>query len=171
MEFAATTMGEVYLLSQTCKQWDEILNQDPDTADPIWHGIAKRYYGDDIRHLRRLEIMDSACRHEDNTEWRRLLFIERSTTLGIFSGEIGPYLKLLAWVFSSDRVLPHYTLSWTDGLVECKVSAKEYLLSLRIGHHRRHEHGIDVFSIAFTDRSLVENIEEMKIRVHYIDHF
>ena len=47
MEFAATMMGEVYLLSQTCKQWDEILNQDPDRADPIWHRIAKRYYGDD----------------------------------------------------------------------------------------------------------------------------
>ena len=41
MEFAAATMGGVYLLSQTCKQWDKILNQEPDTADPIWHRIAK----------------------------------------------------------------------------------------------------------------------------------
>lgn len=170
MEFAATTMGEVYLLSQTCKQWDEILNQDPDTSDPIWHRIAQQYYGDDRRHLRRLEIMDSACRHEDNTQWRRLLFIERSATLGIFSGEIGPFLKLLAWVFSSDRVLPYYTLSWTDGLVECKVSAKEYWLSLGVGHHRRRERGIDAFPVAFTDRSIEETFEDMKFHVHYTDH-
>ena len=114
--------------------------------------------------------MDSACRHEDNTEWRQLLFIKRSTTLGIFSGEIGPYLKLLAWVFSSDRVLPYYTLSWTDGLVECKVSAKEYLLSLGIGHHHKRVHGIDVFPIAFTDRGIEENFEDMKFPVHYFDH-
>ena len=170
MEFAATTMGELYLLSQTCKQWDEILNQDPDTADPIWHRIAKRYYGDDRRHLRRLEIMDSACRHEDNTEWRQLLFIERVPTLGIFSGEIGPYLKLLAWVFSSDRVLPYYTLSWTEGIVQCTVSAKEYWLSLGIGHHQRRVRGIDAFPVAFTDRSIEENFEDMKFQVHYTDH-
>ncbi len=89
MEFAATTMGEVYLLSQTCKQWDEILNQDPDTSDPIWHRIAQQYYGDNRRHLRCLETMDDACRHEDNTEWRRLLFIERSPTLGFFQVKLG----------------------------------------------------------------------------------
>jgi hypothetical protein len=35
MEFAATVMGKVYLLSQTCKQWDEKINKDPGTADPI----------------------------------------------------------------------------------------------------------------------------------------
>ena len=45
MEFAATTMGDVYLLSQTCKQWDEILNQDPDTADPIWHRMQRNIMG------------------------------------------------------------------------------------------------------------------------------
>ncbi len=87
-----------------------------------------------------------------------------------FSGEIGPYLKLLAWVFSSYCVLPYYTLSWTDGLVYCKVSAKEYLLSLGIGHHHRCEHGIDVFPVAFTDRSKEENFEDMKFQVHYTDH-
>ena len=114
--------------------------------------------------------MDSACRHEDNTEWRRLLFIERSATLGIFSGEIGPYLKLLAWVFSSDRVVPYYTLSWTEGIVECQVFAKEYWLSLGVGHHRRRARGIDVFPIAFTDRSLEEIFEDMNFQVHYIDH-
>ena len=57
MEFAATMMGEVYLLSQTCKPWDEILNHDLHMADPIWHRIAKEYYGVDRRHLRHLEIM------------------------------------------------------------------------------------------------------------------
>ncbi len=114
--------------------------------------------------------MDSACSNEENTESRRLLFIERSTTLGIFSGEIGPYLKLLAWVFSSDCILPYYTLSWTDGLVECKVSAKEYWLSLGVDHHRRCEPGIDVFPIAFTDGSIEENFEDMNFQVHYFDH-
>jgi hypothetical protein len=111
MEFAATTMGKVYLLSQTCKQWDEILNHDPYTAGPIWHRIAKKYYGVDRRHLQRIEIMDSACRHEDNTEWRRLLYIERSPTLKIFSGEMGPYLKLLTWIFSDERVEPYTSMS------------------------------------------------------------
>ena len=77
---------------------------------------------------------------------------------------------MLAWVFSSDRVLPYYTLSWTDGLVECKVSAKEYLLSLGIGHHQRRERGIDVFPVAFTDRSTEEIFEDMKFQVHYTDH-
>ncbi len=71
-----------------------------------------------------------------------------------FSGEIGPYLKLLAWVFSLDRVLPYYTLSWTEGIIQCTVAAKDYLLSLGVGHHRRRERGIDVFPIAFTDRSI-----------------
>ncbi len=97
--------------------------------------------------------MELACSHEDNTEWRQLLFIERVPTLGIFSGEIGPYLKLLAWVFSSDCVLPYYTLSWTDGLVECKVSAKEFLLSLGIDHHCKHVCGIDVFPVVFMSAS------------------
>ena len=87
-----------------------------------------------------------------------------------FSGEIGPYLKLLAWVFSSDCVLPYYTLSWRDGLVECKVSAKEYLFSLGIGHHRRRQRGIDTFPVAFTDRSIEENFEDMKFQVHYFNH-
>ncbi len=61
-----------------------------------------------------------------------------------FSGEIGPYLKLLAWAFSSDRVLPYYTLSWTEGIVQCTVAAKDYWLSLGVVHHRRLERRIDV---------------------------
>ena len=170
MEFAAMTMGGVYLLSQTCKQWDEILNQDPDTADHIWHRIAKKYYGADRRHLRRLEIMDSACRHEDNTEWRRLLFIERSATLKIFSGEMGPYLKLLAWVFSSEAVDPYNSMSWEEGIIECKVSAKEYWHSLGVDCLNRRASGIDFFDIAFTNRSIEENFEDMNFRVHYFDH-
>ena len=77
---------------------------------------------------------------------------------------------MLAWVFSSDCVVPYYTLSWTEGIVQCTVAAQDYWLSLGVGHHCRRELGIDVFPIAFTDRSLVENFEEMKFRVHYIDH-
>eukprot|EP00972_Heterocapsa_arctica_P053670 7906938-Heterocapsa_arctica.AAC.1 len=64
--------------------------------------------------------MDSACRHEDNTQWRRLLFLDRSPTLKIFSGEMGPYLKLLAWVFSSEAVDPYNSMSWEEGIIECK---------------------------------------------------
>jgi hypothetical protein len=170
MEFAATTMGEVYLLSQTCKQWDEILNHDPDTADPIWHRIAKKYYGVDRRHLRRIEIMDSACRHEDNTEWRRLLFIERSPTLKIFSGEMGPYLKLLTWIFSDERVEPYTSMSWKEGIIECKVSAEEYWHTLGVDRLPRRLHGIYRFGIGFTDGSIEENFRQMEFQVNYFDH-
>jgi hypothetical protein len=170
MEFAATTMGEVYLLSQTCKQWDEILNHDPDTADPIWHRIAKKYYGVDRRHLRRIEIMDSACRHEDNTEWRRLLFIERSPTLKIFSGEMGPYLKLLTWIFSDERVEPYTSMSWKEGIIECKVSAEEYWHTLGVDRLPRRSRGIYRFGIGFTDGSIEENFRQMEFQVNYLDH-
>ena len=171
MEFAATRMGEVSLLSQTCKHWDKIVNWDPHTADPIWHRIAKKYYGGDRRHLRRLEIMDSACRHEDNTQWRRLLFLDRSPTLKIFSGEMGPYLKLLSWVFSSERVDPYKSMSWKEGIIECSVSAKKYWQCLGVGCLCRRAGGIDFFDIAFTDRSVEENFEDMNFRVHYFDHY
>ena len=90
MEFAAMTMGDVNLLSQTCNQWDEILNQDPNTSDPIWHRIAKQYYGDDRRHLRHLEIMDSACRHEDNCSSSRGV-----QPLGFFQVKLGHTLSCL----------------------------------------------------------------------------
>jgi uncharacterized Zn-finger protein len=43
IQFVASTMGDVYVLSQTCKQWNEILNKIPNTANPIWYKIARRY--------------------------------------------------------------------------------------------------------------------------------
>ena len=73
-----------------------------------------------------------------------------------FSGEIGPYLKLLAWVFSSDHFVPYDSLSWKEGIVQCKVSAKEYWLSLGFGHHHRRERDIIFFDITFNDRSIQE---------------
>ncbi len=114
--------------------------------------------------------MDSACRHEDNTEWRRLLFIERSTTLGIFSGEIGPYLKLLTWIFSNERVEPYTSMSWNEGIIECKVSAEEYWHTFGVDRLPRCLHGIYRFGIGFTDGSIEENFKQMEFRVHYFDH-
>jgi hypothetical protein len=172
MEFAATMMGEAYLFTQTCKQWDEILNQNPDTADPIWHRIAKKYYGDNRRHLRHLEIIDSACRHEDNTELRRLLFIKRSQTVKIFSGEMGNYLKLLAWAFSSDHINPYDSMYWKEGTVGCRVSANDYWLSLGVGHESVGSRGIFHYPVQFTDESIVKNFENMSMQfmVQYLDH-
>lgn len=53
IKFAASTRGDLYVLSQTCKQWNDILNKIPNTANPIWKGIARRFYDNDqdFRHL------------------------------------------------------------------------------------------------------------------------
>jgi hypothetical protein len=114
--------------------------------------------------------MDSACRHEDNTEWRRLLFIERSPTLKIFSGEVGPYLKLLTWIFSDERVEPYTSMSWKEGIIECKVSAEEYWHTLGVDRLPRRSRGIYRFGIGFTDGSIEENFKQMEFRVHYFNH-
>jgi hypothetical protein len=80
------------------------------------------------------------------------------------------YLKLFAWVFSSDRVVPYNSMSLKEGIIECKVSAKEYWHSLGADCLCRCAAGIDFFDIDFTDRSIEENFEDMNFKVHYFDH-
>jgi hypothetical protein len=100
IEFAASTMRDVYVLSQTCKQWNDMINTILYTAHPIWYKIARRYYdGCNFRGIIRLDshrnrgisrdfihlkLIDSACKHDTNTEWRRLLYIERVSNLKNF---------------------------------------------------------------------------------------
>ena len=65
IKFAASTMGDVYVLSLTCKKWNSIINKIPNTANPIWYKIARRFYGQKV--FRRLESIDSGCKHDSNT--------------------------------------------------------------------------------------------------------
>lgn len=77
-----------------------------------------------------LKLIDSGCKHDTNTEWRRLLYIERVSNLKLFYGEMGPFLKWLLWVFRSEHILPYINMSWKDGLVDRKMPVKEYWSSL-----------------------------------------
>ena len=96
--------------------------------------------------------------------------IERSPTLKIFSGEMGPYLKLLTWIFSDERVEPYTSMSWKEGIIECKVSAEEYWHTLGVNRLPIRLHGIYRFGIGFTDGSIEENFRQMEFQVNYFDH-
>ena len=186
IQFAASTMGDVYVLSQTCKQWNEILNKIPNTANPTWYKIARRYYigrefrcikhvvphrNDGIsRDFRHLKIIDSGCKHDRNTEWRRLLYIERASNLKIFDGEMGPFLKRLLWVFRSEHILPFKNMSWKDGLVDCKMPTEEYWFILWGVNYYSRYHGIDRFDVDVSDESILTNFKDMCFLVHYLDH-
>jgi hypothetical protein len=61
IKFAASTMGDVYVLSLTCTQWNEVINTIPYTAHPIWYKIARRYY--DGRNFRGIIFLDSYRNH------------------------------------------------------------------------------------------------------------
>jgi hypothetical protein len=114
--------------------------------------------------------MDYYCKHDDNSQWRRLLFIERIPTLKIFLGEVGPYLKLLVWVFEFDHILPYVNMSWKEGPVDCTLSAEEYWIGLGVSNHPRRDRGIDKFLVDFNDNGIVENFGQMEFLVHYLDH-
>jgi hypothetical protein len=169
LEYALSALDDVFLISQTCKEWDEIINKNPTTAHPIWQNIAKQYYGGG-RHYLHLQQMDSYCKHDDNSQWKRLLFIERIPTLKIFLGEVGPYLKLLVWVFEFDHILPYVNMSWKEGPVDCTLSAEEYWIGLGVSNHPRRDRGIDKFLVDFNDNGIVENFGQMEFLVHYLDH-
>ena len=83
---------------------------------------------------------------------------------------MGPYLKLLAWVFSNEPVVPYTSMSWKEGLVECKVSADEYWQILGVVHPCRRASGIYKFDIDFTDQGVINNFRDMKFNVYYFDH-
>ena len=43
LEFAAS-FENVSLISQTCQEWNEIINKNKITSESIWHRIAHRQY-------------------------------------------------------------------------------------------------------------------------------
>ncbi len=108
-------MEDFFVLSQTCKKWNEIINKLPNTANMIWYKIARRFYDShDGWDFKALELMDSGCKHDSNSEWRMLLYIERVANLKIFNGKVGQFLKQLIWVFRSDHIIPYNNMTWTE---------------------------------------------------------
>ena len=176
IEFAASTMGDVYVLSQTCKKWNSIINKIPNTANPIWYKIARRFYGQKV--FRRLESIDSGCKHDSNTEWRMLLYIESVAKLSIFHGEVGQILKLLVWVFRSDNIIPYKLITWKEesehnGVrkrVKTTEYAENYWQSLGVINDNTRERGIDRFDVDFSEESYLENLKDKCVLVHYLDH-
>ena len=176
IEFAASTMGDVYVLSQTCKKWNSIINKIPNTANPIWCKIARRFYGQKV--FRRLESIDSGCKHDSNTEWRMLLYIESVAKHSIFRGGVGQILKLLVWVFRSDNIIPYKRITWKkesehNGVrkrVKTTVYAEDYWQSLGVINDNTREQGIDRFDVDFSEGSYVENLNMKCFFVHYLDH-
>jgi hypothetical protein len=174
IEFAASTMGDVYVLSQTCKKWNSIINKIPNTANPIWYKIARRFYGQKV--FRRLESIDSGCKHDSNTEWRMLLYIESVAKLSIFRGEVGQILKLLVWVFRSDNIIPYKLITWKEesehnGVrkrVKTTEYAEDYWQSLGVINDNTRERGIDRFDVDFSAESYLE--KDKCFFVHYLDH-
>ncbi len=176
IEFAASTMGDVYVLSQTCKKWNSIINKIPNTANPIWCKIARRFYGQNV--FRRLESIDSGCKHDSNTEWRMLLYIESVAKHSIFRGGVGQILKLLVWIFRSDNIIPYKRITWKkesehNGVrkrVKTTVYAEDYWQSLGVINDNTREQGIDRFDVDFSEGSYVENLNMKCFFVHYLDH-
>jgi hypothetical protein len=117
-----------------------------------------------------LKLIDSGCKHDTNTEWRSLLYIERVLNMKIFDGEMGPFLKRLMWVFRSDYILPFNNMSWKDGLVDCKMPAEEYWGILWDVNYYSQYHGIDRFDVDVSDESILTNFKDMCFLVHYLDH-
>ena len=176
IEFAASTMGDVYVLSQTCKKWNSIINKIPNTANPIWYKIARRFYGQNV--FRRLESIDSGCKHDSNTEWRMLLYIESVAKHSIFRGGVGQILKLLVWIFRSDNIIPYKLITWKEesehnGVrkrVKTTVYAEDYWQSLGVINDNTREQGIDRFDVDFSEESYLENLKDKCVFVHYLDH-
>ena len=175
IEFAASTMGDVYVLSLTCKKWNSIINKIPNTANPIWCKIARRFYGQKV--FRSLESIDSGCKHDSNTEWRMLLYIESVAKLSIFRGEVGQILKLLVWVFRSDNIIPYKLITWKESehngvrkRVKTTGYAEDYWQSLGVINDNTRKQGIDRFDVDFSEESCHENLKDKCVFVHYLDH-
>lgn len=174
IEFAASTTGDVYVLSQTCKKWNSIINKIPNTANPIWYKIARRFYG--RQDIRRLESMVCGCEHD--SKWKMLLYIESVAKLSIFHGQVGQILKLLVWVFGSHNIIPYKLITWKEESEHngvCKVVktteyAEGYWQSLGVINDNTRERGIDRFDVDFSEESYLENLKDKCVLVHYLDH-
>ena len=88
------------MISQTCKQWNKIINENPTTVNPIWRQVAQNYFSHedfvDLEHMYSLAFSDDGC------EWRALLHLGRVFNLSklkVFDGRKGKFIKRLLWVF------------------------------------------------------------------------
>ncbi len=171
LEFTAS-FENVSLISQTCREWNEIINKNKLTSESIWHKIAHGQYSPhEFEELERINPLVDSCSFPT---WKTILEIKAGSKLKVSQGEVGGTIQRLFWVFHG-RLLPYRQLFWYDDHVKCQLKIQsEASIRFRdidaFWNKINSNRGITKFDVTIFDRCIWHIGIERIIDVHYRDH-